>query len=232
MGRLILLHMRSKAAKVSQLVMLKDRLLRHSSQRYICNVVSAVGGVVVLALTAIDKLTSFATVLWIASPLLLFWLMDAGLAAEQRRCVDLLKQNPTTEVPAALWEEGGDTGVFRFFRELISPSIWPFYLVLFGLITFGGKEITKANRETEAKTVEKVAPYFQQGNMPVMPQRSTILPLNQQPVNANIQRFTPPPFATPPRFNLPNRAVATPPKTLMTPSFPPASSPAPAVKNP
>jgi len=188
-----------------------------------------VGGVVVLALTTIGKLTVFSTALWIASPLLLFWLMDVGLVAEQRRCIDLLKNNPKEEDASGVLGEGGADSIFRFFRELISLSIWPFYLVLFGLITFGGKEITKANREAEAKAAEKVVPYFQQGNMPVMPQRSTNMPFNQQPLNQNIQRFTPAPFATPPRFN---RPVATPPKTLITPAFPPASSPAPAVKIP
>lgn len=207
--------------------MLKDWILRSSPRRYICKVASVITGIAILALPAIEKLTAFATVLWIASPLLLFWLMDAGMAAEQRRCIELLKKDPTEEDPSVLLWGDGDASIVWFFRGLISLSIWPFYLVLFGLVAFGGKEITKANREAEVKAAERVAPYFQQGNMPGMPQRSTIIPFNQQPVNANMQRFTPPPFATPPRFN---RPAATPPKVVVTPPSSLASPSAPAVK--
>lgn len=82
--------------------MLKDWILRCSSQRYVCKVVAVVGGVVVLALTAGGKLTAFTPVLWVASPLLLFWWMDAGLAAERRCGVDLLKKDPTKDDTSVL----------------------------------------------------------------------------------------------------------------------------------
>jgi hypothetical protein len=213
--------------------MLKDWILRSSSQKYICKVVSIVGGVVVLAVSTVDKLTAFATVLWTVAPLLLLSLMDAGLSAEMRRCADLLKKNPTKDDPSVILWEGGDAGLFRFFRELISLSIWPFYLILFGLIVFGAEEITKSNIQAEAKEAEKIATvpqHYQAGNIPVAPARQTTF--NQPPLNPAMQRFTPLPFATPPRFNVPARPATTPPKPLVTPPSSPASSPAPAVKNP
>jgi len=174
-----------------------------------------VGGIAVLAVTTIEKLTVFSAMLWIASPLVLLWLMDAGLAAEQRRCIELLKRNEETS-------ECVQASILDFFRALVSVSVLPFYLALFGLIAFGGKEIAKANREVEAKAAEKAVRYYQQGNMPDMPQRSTILPFNQNPP---MQRFTPSPFGTPPRFMGTHRPVVTPPKLMVTPTALPGSPP-------
>lgn len=221
--------------------MLKDWILRSSSRRYICKLVSIVTGIAVVAFVTLERLTALSIVLWTASPLVLFWLVDVGLATEQRRCIELLKKNPAKDDPSALLWEGGDAGLFRFVRALVSLSTWPFYFVLFALIGFGGNEITKANREVEAKAAEKVAtiapapPYYQQGKMPTGPVRPPNAPIPINPVNSATQRFTPPQFATPPRFPVPNsRPAVPPPKIAMTPTpLPsPASSPTPPAKNP
>lgn len=53
--------------------MLKDWIFRFWSQRYICKVISIVGGIAIMGLAAIEKLTGFSTILWVSSPMLLFW---------------------------------------------------------------------------------------------------------------------------------------------------------------
>jgi hypothetical protein len=214
--------------------MLKDLILRYSSRRFVCKLICLLGGLAILSLGEIEKITTFAMFLWLAAPLLMLWLSEVGYDSEQRRCVELLKKNPTKEDPSVLLWEGGDASLFRFCRSLISLSTWPFYLVLFSVVGFGGREIVRMNQEVIAKypheIVSATPAYHQSTPRPVFPtpQRSVF---NQSPLNPNIQRFTPLPFVTPPRFNVPNRSVATPPKTLVTPSSSPASSPAPAVKN-
>jgi len=218
--------------------MIEDWILRSSSQRFIGKLVCAALGVTVLAFAVIEKLTAAVSVFWIASPLLLFWLLDTGLAAGQRRCAELLKKNPTKGDASVLLWEGGDAGLGRFCRELISLSVWPFYLILFALIYFGGEEITKVNREAAAQAEQKaasaatVSPYYQRGNMPVAPMRQPngAMPFNQ--MNPALQRFTPAPFSTPPRFTLPNRPPVTPARVTTPASSLPGNSPAPAVKNP
>jgi hypothetical protein len=65
--------------------MLKDRILRSASRRFICESASIVGGILILMLATMERLTVQSTVLWIAAPLILLSLMDAGYAAEQCR---------------------------------------------------------------------------------------------------------------------------------------------------
>ncbi|WP_042725896.1 hypothetical protein [Chthoniobacter flavus] len=201
--------------------------------------ISVAGGIAILAFATTGKITAVSPVLWIASPLVLLWLLDIGLASGQRHCAELLKKNPAKEDASVLLWEGGDASLGRFCRELISLSIWPFYLILFALIYFGGKEITKTNQEAAAQAEKKAAtataamsPYSPQSSMPFGQARQPNngpMPFNR--TNPALPRFTPAPFPTPPRFTMPSRPPATPVR-FATPPPAPNNSPAPAVKNP
>lgn len=211
--------------------MLQNLILSYASRRNVFKLVAVLAGVGVLAFASVEKIAAVSVVLWTASPLVLLWLLDVGLAAGQRRYAEWMKENPEKEDPSVVLWDGGIADVFRFFRELISLSIWPFYLILFALIGFGGREITKANKEAaeaaqKAAAVVPAPPYYQQSNVPPFPNRSAV------PFNPAMQRFTPSPFPTPPRFPTSVRPFATPPKVSMTPPSSPNSSPAPAMKNP
>lgn len=218
--------------------MLKDLILRHSTHRFICKLVTILGGGVALVLVLVERVISTSGVYWTAAPLVLFWLLDAGYAAEQRRCADVLKKNPTREDPSALVWEGGDAALSRFFRSLISLSTWPFYLLLFGLIAGGGDQIARANRqaaiEIAAARPQPVTPlpsYYPPKNMPGNALRPNNGQMPFNPVNPSVNRFTPSPFPTPPRFTMPSRPPVTPVR-FATPPPSPTNSPAPAVKNP
>lgn len=208
--------------------MLKNRILRCSSFRYVCKLVCIAGGVAVLALAVGEKLPAALPVYWVASPLLLLWLLDTGLAAERDRWVDSLRKNSgKEEIPLG---ESGEVSVGVFFRKLISLSIWPFYLILFTLIGFGGREIAGANKEAveaaqkTAAVATPVVPHYPQGNVPPLPNRPTMS------FNPATQRFTPLPFPTPPRFPPPNHPPVSPARAFVTPPAAPNSSPPAAAK--
>ena len=216
--------------------MLQNLIVSYSSRRGVCKLVAVLAGAGVLGLAVVGKVTSTGSLWWVAAPLGLLWLVDTGYGAEQRRCAAALKKNPAKDYPAvALWE-GGDTGIFRFFGELLSLSIWPFYLILFLVIGFGGKEIARANKEAAeaAEAAQKaaiaaaapLAPRYPQSSVPLLPNRSNNNPMS---LNPGMPRFTPAPFPapfpTPPRFPTPARPFPTPPKLSMTPAAAPAASP-------
>jgi hypothetical protein len=211
--------------------MLQDLILGYSSRRSLFKLIAVLAGMALLAIGVVEKMVEVKSFLWMAAPLLLLGLVEAGLAAEQRRCCELSKEHGDISVPPA---EGVGACLLRYGFAVISFSIWPFYLILFGLIWLGGGEIAKANREARqeqaaanASATPALPPYYQPGRMPLPSNRpmNGSMPLNQQPS----QRFTPPSFPTPPRVTVPNRPPVTPAKS---PVFFPPVSPAPPVKNP
>lgn len=214
--------------------MLENLILGYSSRRGVFKVVAVLAAMAILGLGVVQKVAEVKCFLWLATPILLLGFAEAGLVAEQRRCWELLKKHGDVSVPPA---EGVGACLLRYGFAVISFSIWPFYLTLFGLIWLGSGEIAKANREAKqeeaaasasASTTPALPPYYQPGRMPLPPNRPAngSMPLNQQ---QPAQRFTPPAFPTPPRVTVPNRPPVTPAKS---PIFFPPVSPVPAPKNP
>jgi hypothetical protein len=231
--------------------MLKELILRYSSRRASFKLAGALAGVAILLVGTIEKVGVGKGYLWMAAPLLLLGFAEAGYAGEQRRCIDLLKKGNGADDLSALVPESAGASVVRFGFAVLSPSIWPFYLVLFGLVAFGGEEIARANREVASQAIHALnanvaAPgYIQTSNGPVIlpsiPQRpgNGAFPANRPPLNPALQRVTPPVFATPPHMNIPVRsstpphaAPVTPPPVSSQSVNPAPASPVPGAKNP
>jgi hypothetical protein len=229
--------------------MLKDLILRYTSRRSTFKLAAVLAGVAILLVGTIEKVGVGQGFLWMAAPLLLLGLAEAGCAAEQRRCLELLKKGDAAAEIAALVPESAGASVVRFAFAVLSPSIWPYYLTLFALVAFGGEEISKANRSAAAQAIHVLngnpagQPYIQTSNgpvaLPTLPQRPGAVPVNRPPLNPALQRVTPPVFPTPPHMNVPTRSFTPPQAAPVTPGFVPPqtapfapASPAPGAKNP
>ena len=195
--------------------MLKDLILRYTSRRATFKLAAVLAGMAILLIGATEKVGIGKGFCWMGAPLLLLGLVEAGYAAEQRRCVELWKKNGEGDDVAALSSEPVGASVVRFVFAVLSLSIWPFYLAVFALVAFGGEEITKASREATVQAIHNLnagavpQPYLQAPNgafiSPNMPQRPPVAPTtaNRPPLNPALQKVTPPPFATPPKFVAP-----------------------------
>lgn len=206
-------------------------------QRSVCRFAAIAFGFAIMGVGIIEKIGEFGEALWLLAPLTLLWLLDIGSAAEQRRCIELLRKNPGKEDPAAWIWEGGDVAIFRFFRSSVSLSVSPFYIVLFCFLFFGGQEIVRINKEQAARSAHELAlgtpaptPYAPVGTPIRVPSTLQRPILNSSSFNNQpVQRFTPPPFSTPPRVAVPaSRMPTTPPKSVTPASSPVATPTTPA----
>jgi len=114
--------------------MFLETIQRLSTQRGHCKLGSVFLGSGILLAGAVSGLGK-ASLFWIAAPLLLLGLADAGYAAEQQRSVELSKKAKGYE--AAFSPEAAGTFIWRFCSAVLSLSVWPFYLSLVGVVVAG-----------------------------------------------------------------------------------------------
>ncbi|EDY17950.1 hypothetical protein CfE428DRAFT_4689 [Chthoniobacter flavus Ellin428] len=194
--------------------MLKDRILRCSSRSHTCKLLTIVGGVTVQAFAVAEKLVALTPILWVSAPLALCWAMDVGYVAEQRRSLDLLEDGQDKADLSCVPRGGDGDSIIRFLRAFISVSTWPFYVALLALISFGGGQIAKANRDTAAQTLRnpplatRIPASFPPVNPPFAPVRSANAPPSFNQGKLPTQRLTPAPFSTAPHFPTPKRPTA------------------------
>ncbi|EDY15971.1 hypothetical protein CfE428DRAFT_6490 [Chthoniobacter flavus Ellin428] len=119
---------------------------RYSAYRAACKQWSAGLGVLILLVAALASLNA-TKLLWVAAPLLLIGLVEAGYAAQERRCAELLRAN---KGDAGLAPEAASASVVRTTFAALSLSIWPFYLGLFALVAIGGEQMAASGKKALA----------------------------------------------------------------------------------
>jgi len=165
--------------------MLFEMIHRLSSQRGHCKSCGVILGIAVLLAGALGGLGK-GSLLWIAAPLVLLGLVDAGYAAQQRRCEELLKRPERNEDATAFLPETAGTVIRRFCSAVLSLSVWPFYLSLLGMVVAAAFYMPV---KVSAPSVARAAVSSPMGNLPGQPYRSN--PMNGMPPQYFPQR---PPF--------------------------------------
>lgn len=157
--------------------MLQDSIHRLCSQRATCKLCGVFLGVAILLAGALGRLGA-VNLLWAAAPILLLGLIDAGYAAEQRRCAELLKEQKGEESMPPPPETAG-ASILGTVSALLSRSVSPFYLGLLGIVAAGA--FLMPIKEPPIPVVPAVAP-------------GSMINLRNQPYRT----MTPPPM--PPRY--------------------------------
>jgi hypothetical protein len=113
-------------------------LQRYSLQRAICKQCTVFLAVAILLIGALGRLAAI-NLLWAAAPLLLLGLAEAGYAAQERRCAELLSRGKGQDESLTLLTAAGEVGFVRTVMAALSFSIWPFYLGLIGIVVAGSR---------------------------------------------------------------------------------------------
>jgi len=108
------------------------------------------------------------SLLWIAAPLVFLGLADAGCAAREKRCAELLKNGKNNDLSAISPSEPASKLLGRFIGGLCSVSVWPFYLFLWGVVIGGAFELPRyAGVATNGVT--NITPLANVPSQPILP---------------------------------------------------------------
>ncbi len=187
----------------------------------------------VLAVGALGRFSTVALV-WVAAPLVLLGLAEAGYAARQGQCAELLKTGKRDEPMVLLPAESGLNAVRRMVLAVLSLSIWPFYLALWGVVAAGAVNLPKHATPSSVPSIAEVGPVIRgpgQSNLPgaynsgpgYPPGTAQRFP-NVGPYNGPVPGNPGLPPRTPgPGFPRPVTPVNFGPKLLNRPAGPPAT---------
>ena len=129
-----------------------DTLHRYSNYRASCKQWSVALGVGILLVGALGKLDA-GSVLFAALPLLLLGLVEAGYAAQERRCLELMKGRKGNDELAGLLPESAPAGIVRTARAAVSVAVWPFYFALYGIVAAGSGALPALHHDSAGPTV-------------------------------------------------------------------------------
>lgn len=234
---MILLHIAVRLSKLTVSLMVKDILFLYSSKRLTIKLAAILAGTGVLAIAAIENVAGTNELFWMAAPLFLLWLVDAGYAAEQRRYAEAARKDGGNNDDSAVSPGTAGASIGHFGCAVLSLSNAPFYLALFGLVAFGGQQIAKTNKQAAAEAMHNLsagAPRLYQTTdgrtmMSVAPPRPVF---GQPPANPSLPRFGSAPLPTPQRTTFPASRFTPSPQVPKAPLPSPSATPAADTKNP
>jgi hypothetical protein len=148
--------------------MLPDSIRQLSSHRAICKVASVFLAITVLAVWIFGHFSTQG-ILWMATPMVLLGLTEAGYAGQQRHYEELLKDGKTDERSALLVSESVLASSRRTVEAILSPSIWPFYLALWGTLIGGALNLAPHATFPPMAPIANAAPATGGPKQPVSP---------------------------------------------------------------
>jgi hypothetical protein len=178
------------------------------------------------------------SLLWVSAPIVVLGLAEAGYAAMERTYLEQTKRGTTAELPGSQ-QLPPPVGLGGFLSALGTFSVWPFYLLLWGIFVAGAINLPRHLPKDQVTTVVPAPPKIPSAtnvpsgmnHFPAMPQRPQNGPANlpaTYPAYPTIPLHTPatgyPRPATPVNFG--PRPLVRPPITPPSPVPTPGSAPA------
>jgi ABC-type transport system involved in cytochrome c biogenesis permease component len=103
-----------------------------SSQRAACKLFSTFIAVAILLAGAFGRLDT-PSLLWVSAPIVVLGLAEAGYAAMERTYLEQAKRGTTDDLPDGQQLPPTSVGLGGFLSALGTFSVWPFYLLLWGI---------------------------------------------------------------------------------------------------